>query len=87
MYSGGKDSTYAIDLAKEKGYNVKYLISIKPTRTDCYLFHFATVEHTIELANILGIPHVYATCNVADPKEEAKLVKGLVEQNQQKNPI
>ena len=87
MYSGGKDSTYAIDLAKEKGYDIKYLISIKPTRTDCYLFHFATVEHTIDLAKILGIPHVYATCDIADPKEEAKIVKELVEQNQQKNPI
>ena len=52
MYSGGKDSTYAIEYALDKGYNIKYLLSVKPNRTDCYLFHFATVEHTKELADI-----------------------------------
>src|SRR3989338_1449340 len=87
MYSGGKDSTYAIDLAKEKGYNIKYLISVKPTRTDCYLFHFATVEYTPELAKIMNIPHILLSCDVADPKKEADIVKKVVEENQEKNPV
>jgi diphthamide synthase (EF-2-diphthine--ammonia ligase) len=49
LYSGGKDSTFAIQHAAEKGWNIKYLISVKPTRKDCYLFHYATVELTKDL--------------------------------------
>src|SRR3989338_2480821 len=81
LYSGGKDSTYAIDFCMKKGWDISYLLSVKPTRKDCFLFHFATVEHTKELANILGIPHILISCNVADPKKEALLVKEVVEKN------
>ena len=30
MYSGGKDSNYAVKHAIERGWNVKYLLSVKP---------------------------------------------------------
>ena len=81
LYSGGKDSTYAIAKCLEKKWKIKYLLSVKPTRNDCYLFHFPTVEHTKELANILGLKHIYATCDVADPQQEAQIVKEIVEKN------
>jgi len=84
LYSGGKDSTFAIEHAISKGWNIKYLVSVKPTRKDCYLFHYATVEHTKELANIMGIPHFYAKCMVANPVKEANIVKDIVKQNQKK---
>jgi len=87
MYSGGKDSTFAIEFAKEKGWDIRYLVSIKPNRTDCYLFHFATVEHTKDLAKILKIPHVFETCTVADPEKEAAIVKKIVEERQKNDPI
>ena len=81
LYSGGKDSTYAIECVKKKGWQIAYLLSIKPTRTDCYLFHYATVEHTTELAKILNIPHIYAKCSVANPELEANIVKEIVKNN------
>lgn len=87
MYSGGKDSTFAIEDAKEKGWDVRYLISIKPTRTDCYLFHYATVEHTKDIAKMLKIPHILEKCSVADPVKEAAIVKSIVEKNQKTNPV
>ena len=87
LYSGGKDSTYAIHHAKEKGWNIKYLVSVKPTRKDCFLFHFATVEHTKEFAKQLGIPHFYVSCSVADPAKEADIVKKVVEINQNKKEL
>ncbi len=79
LYSGGKDSTFAIDHALEKGWEIEYLLSVKPTRTDCFLFHYATVEHTPKLAEILGLRHILTTCDVADPKKEAEIVKNIVE--------
>ena len=81
MYSGGKDSTYAIDRCLQKKWKIKYLLSVKPSRNDCYLFHFATVEHTKDLAKILGLKHIYETCDVADPLQEAQIVKQVVEKN------
>ncbi|MBI2657570.1 diphthine--ammonia ligase [Candidatus Woesearchaeota archaeon] len=87
LYSGGKDSTFAIQHAKEKGWNIKYLISVKPTRKDCFLFHYATVEQTKDLAKMLGIPHFYVKCKVADPAKEANIVKEVVESNQKKLKI
>lgn len=81
LYSGGKDSNFAIDLAKEKGWDIKYLLSVKPNRTDCYLFHFATVENTVEQAKLLGLKHILVSCDVADPVKEANIVKEVVEKN------
>ena len=81
LYSGGKDSTYAIESAMKKGWEIAYLLSIKPTRKDCFLFHYATVEHTKELAGILNVPHIYASCSVANPVEEASLVRDIVAKN------
>lgn len=81
LYSGGKDSTYAIEYALEKKWNIKYLLSVKPNRTDCYLFHFATVELTRNISEFLGIRQIYAACTEADPVKEAMIVKNIVEQN------
>ena len=81
LYSGGKDSTLAIEYAIEKGWNIKYLLSVKPNRTDCYLFHFATVEQTKKLSEILGIKQIYTTCTEADPEKEATIIRKIVEAN------
>ncbi|MEK6946777.1 MAG: diphthine--ammonia ligase [Nanoarchaeota archaeon] len=87
LYSGGKDSTFAIQHAIDKGWNIKYLISVKPTRKDCFLFHYATVEQTKELAKMLKVPHFYVSCRVADPVKEADIVKKVVEGNQKKMKV
>lgn len=81
MFSGGKDSTYAVEHCLNKGWEIAYLLSVKPTRTDCYLFHYATVEHTPKQARILGLRHIYTTCTVADPMKEANIIKTIVERN------
>ena len=87
LYSGGKDSTYAIEYCQNKNWNIKYLISIKPSRKDCYLYHFATVELTKELSKILGYKHFYLNCDIADPKKEALIVKDLVQEQQKMNKV
>ncbi len=81
LYSGGKDSNYAVEYALKKGWEIKYLLSVKPTRTDCYLFHFATVEHTPMQAEALGLKHILVRCSVADPVQEALVVREVVEGN------
>jgi len=87
LYSGGKDSTYAVHYAKERGWNIRYLVSVKPTRKDCFLFHYATVEHTPEIAKMLNIPHHLLHCDVADPVQEADIVKRAIEAQQKSDPV
>src|SRR3989338_7313330 len=87
MYSGGKDSTYAIEHAKNKGWDIRYFVSVKPNRTDCFLFHFATVENTVKVAEMLNIPHNLLMCEVADPVQEASLVKEFIAGKQAEAPI
>ena len=87
LYSGGKDSTYAIEYCQNKGWNIKYLVSINPNRRDCYLYHFATVELTKELSKILGYKQFYLNCEVADPEKEALIVKDLVQEQQKIDKI
>src|SRR3989344_5807755 len=79
LYSGGKDSTLAINYALKNKHQIEYLLSVKPTRTDCYLFHYATVEHTKEIANILNTLHILTSCSIANPEKEAQLIKEIVE--------
>ncbi len=81
LFSGGKDSCLAIETAKNKGWEIAYLLSVKPTRRDCYLFHYATVELTKELANMLNLPHIYTICNEADVKKEAQIIHDIVKKN------
>ena len=87
LYSGGKDSTYAIDYCKSRGWDIRYLLSVKPTRKDCFLFHFATVEHTPKIAAMLGLKHILVSCDVADPVLEAEIVKKEVEKVQKNDPV
>ena len=87
LYSGGKDSTYAIEHSMQKGWNIKYLVSVKPSRKDCFLFHYATVEQTRELAKMLKIPHFYLKCRVAEPLKEASIVMEIVQKNQKSAKI
>jgi len=78
LYSGGKDSTYAIEYCRKRNWDIKYLLSIKPSRTDCYLFHYATVEMTKETSKLLDMPHKYVECDIADPVKEARIVKNII---------
>ena len=87
MYSGGKDSNYAVKYALDKGWKINYLLSVKPSRTDCFLFHYATVEHTKLQAEALGLKHHLLTCSVADPKEEAEIVRQFVVSNEKVDAV
>ena len=87
MYSGGKDSNYAVKYALGRGWKIRYLLSVKPSRTDCFLFHYATVEHTKLQAEALGLTHHLIGCSVADPEKEAEIVRQFVATNEKVDAV
>ena len=72
LFSGGKDSSFALYEAIKRGWEVVALIAVKPKDTEAYLWHYATVEWTILSSEALGIPLFLIKCNKTGAKEEAK---------------
>ncbi|MBR9701350.1 diphthine--ammonia ligase [Candidatus Pacearchaeota archaeon] len=56
LFSGGKDSTYAAYLAKQKGYELTCLISIHSENPDSYMFHTPSIDKTKRQAEVMGMP-------------------------------
>ena len=71
MYSGGKDSTMAVNYALENGWDVETLISVKPKSTESFLYQYATVEWTKLSSEALGIPAIHVKSEKIGAKDEA----------------
>ena len=72
LYSGGKDSTMALDYALKKKWDVKALVAIKPKNTEAYLWHYSTVEWALLQAEAMGVPLILIRSDKIGPEEEAK---------------
>ena len=56
LFSGGKDSAYAIYIAQQWGWEVDHLISIIPETGESYMFHVPNISLTDQLSECLDIP-------------------------------
>ena len=54
LYSGGKDSTYAMQIMEQQGHEVDPLVSIVPTDPHSWLFHTPNMHLMPLLAEALG---------------------------------
>ena len=55
LFSGGKDSTRAVEWALKKGFEVKYLVTIFPERRDSWMYHTPTLNLVELSAEAMGI--------------------------------
>jgi len=56
LFSGGKDSAFAIYMAKKSGLNITHLISLFPEKEDSWMFHSINIHLTEILAEGMDIP-------------------------------
>ena len=56
LFSGGKDSTFAAYLAKNKGYEISCLISIISENPESYMFHTPSISKVKKQAEVMDIP-------------------------------
>ncbi len=56
LFSGGKDSTFAVHLAKQAGHEVSILVAMEPQNTESFLFHVPNVKWTSLQARAMNIP-------------------------------
>jgi diphthine-ammonia ligase len=77
LFSGGKDSTFALKVALDQGWDVKYLVSIVPERDDSWMFHRPCMELTELQAEAIGITHVLKSTSGEKEKELEDLMDAL----------
>ncbi|MBP2201642.1 putative ATP pyrophosphatase (TIGR00289 family) [Methanococcus voltae] len=77
LYSGGKDSTYALYWALQNGHDVKYLVNVKSKNKESYMFHIPNVELTSLVSETTGIPLVEVFTEGEKEKEVEDLKEAL----------
>jgi ABC transporter with metal-binding/Fe-S-binding domain ATP-binding protein len=77
LFSGGKDSTFALYKALREGHEVKYLITAFSEKSDSWMFHRPAIEITRLQSQILGIPQKIFTTKGEKEKELKDLFKAI----------
>ncbi len=77
LYSGGKDSNYALHWAFLHGFQVECLVTLKPAREDSWMFHYPGIELTRLQAEALGLPQIMVETSGEKEKELEDLRKAL----------
>ncbi|MEM0360793.1 MAG: diphthine--ammonia ligase [Candidatus Diapherotrites archaeon] len=77
LYSGGKDSTYAIWLALKEGHSIECLLTMFPEKTDSFMFHVPNLNLAVFGAKAMGFPLVERKTSGEKEKELLDLEKAL----------
>ena len=77
LFSGGKDSTFATHVALEQGWDVKYLVTIIPERSDSWMFHHPCIELTKLQAKAIGIKQIVRATTGEKEKELEDLIAAI----------
>jgi len=78
LFSGGKDSTYAIHLAKQQGHEVKCLLSVFPKSEESHLLHFPNVQLTGLQSESMKIPQITIESSSDETSTELELMKKIL---------
>ncbi len=78
LYSGGKDSNYALYWALRQGFEVKYLISMVSESEESYMYHVPNIHLTELQAKATGIPLVKGFTS-GEKEEEVEDMKAVLE--------
>lgn len=58
LFSGGKDSTFAVHLAQQAGHEIVCLVAMHPANDASYMYHTPNIEWTKLQAQAMNIPLV-----------------------------
>src|SRR5512137_1054998 len=56
LFSGGKDSVFAVYITQQFGWEVSHLVTLLPEKSDSWMFHSINIHLTEQLAKTLDIP-------------------------------
>jgi len=79
LFSGGKDSAYAIHLAKKQGHDVVCLLSIFPKSDESHLLHHPNLKWTKLQSKSMNIPQLTIHSNVDETSDELIVIEKLLQ--------
>ncbi len=79
FFSGGKDSTYAIHLAKKQGHDVVCLLSIFPKSEESHLLHHPNLKWTKLQSESMKIPQITISSNSDETADELIVMEKLLQ--------
>ncbi|VVB53082.1 Diphthamide synthase [uncultured archaeon] len=77
LFSGGKDSAYALYWALNQGWDVAELLTLRSGRDDSYMFHVPCVDLTPLQAKASGLPHRLVDVSGVKEDEVDELIKAF----------
>ncbi|MGI0081847.1 MAG: diphthine--ammonia ligase [Nitrosopumilaceae archaeon] len=78
LFSGGKDSTFAIYKAKLQGHDIKCLVTIFPESEESTFLHYPNIGMTMLQAKSMNIPQVFYQTNSNIVETEMKELERLL---------
>jgi diphthine-ammonia ligase len=78
LFSGGKDSTYSLYLAKQWGLSIECLLTLIPHSAESYLFHSPNIWATQLQSQALQLPIITNTINSTSIDEEYNKLDELI---------
>jgi diphthine-ammonia ligase len=78
MFSGGKDSTYSIYLAKHQGHDVKCMLSVFPKSDESHLLHHPNMKWTSLQSESMKIPQITIESNSDETSTELELIEKIL---------
>ena len=84
LFSGGKDSTYAIHLVKKQGHEVTCLLSVFPKSDESHLLHHPNLKWTKLQSESMKIPQLIIDSSSDETNDELivleKLLKNAIDE-------
>jgi diphthine-ammonia ligase len=78
LFSGGKDSTYAIFKATLHKHDLCCILTMHPSSDDSLLFHYPTTNLLGKISDVVGVPVIEHTCNVVEKNYEVTELTHLI---------
>ena len=80
LFSGGKDSTFAIYKEKQKGNNIICAVTVFPKSDESTFLHYPNIDITKLQAKSMKIPHFFSQTNSNDVETEMQEIQKLLAQ-------
>jgi len=79
LFSGGKDSAFALWCAQMQGWDVQALVTVITKTSESWMFHYPAIEWTRLQSDAMGIPQVIIHSEGVKERELEDLKSGLAE--------
>ena len=87
LFSGGKDSLYAIYLAQKQGHEIVCILSLFPKSDESHLLHNPNIVWTKLQSKSMNLPHHFTESDDNSTDNELELIHNLLKFAQEKYAI